>query len=1156
MYEDLDNLVNHWNEEYITEELKVNKALFNKIAGKSLDSQQRKAIVVDETNNLVIASAGSGKTLTISGKVKYLVERKNIAPEEILLISFTRKASEEMDERISKKLGINVDVMTFHKLGLNIISSHNQEKPSIYDDIRKVINEYFNTKIFGNNKRLTELIEFFGVYLNIPKNIEEFDTLGDYYNQSKNSDLETIKSKIERYSKDNKKDKKTYAGESVKSLEEVMIANFLYLHGINYIYEAPFKFKTATQYYRQYSPDFYLPDYDIYIEHFGISQDMSTPWLTKIEEEKYLEGMRWKRSIHRKYKTTLIETYSYYNQSGELLDKLKEKLEKKSVEFKTINYKEVYEKIIINQPSKSFEEFKKLVATFIKLFKSNGFDKSQFKQIKLKNIKESNYFLKRRTQLFLDIVEPIFITYEEYLNSNGFIDFDDMINMSTEIIKNHGIEKQYKYIIIDEYQDISVSRYKLIKAIKDKTKAKLLCVGDDWQSIYRFAGSDINLFNNFEKFFGYYKLLKIEKTYRNSQQLIDTAAKFIMKNPMQFKKKPVSKKLQSSPIVFNGCANRSELADALIYTIDEIAKEFGEKSEIMLLGRNNFDINIIENHPEFNQSYDQKNNYLKVIYNKYPKLKMYFLTVHRSKGLEANNVIIINAINSLVGFPNQISDDPILSYVLTDSENYSFAEERRLFYVALTRTKNKTYIIAPESQESIFAKELKDGIYLREGYNYNYISDHESIQNNPICPKCQKGYLVRREKNGRFFIGCTNYPLCDFTNKNVDILEDKIECDECGAYLVKRKGKNGEFYGCINFPHCYNTQEIEYDPYDIKMNDLLEEDLFFTEKEKNKDEIELNDTVAEKMTRGNNPTTYIIDIDNEVEWACTGYPDIELDSIQTDGKDRRMIEEFDAEEDLNIDIEDDIEVDIEDEIEDLIAKKTFSFDVGGEIIHEKFGKGTVVGKSNDLLKVEFENGIKKNLSYSMCIEKEFVKPFVNKDIEDVITHSASYFDVGKQIIHKLFGKGQIVESNKKFIKVSFENGELISFSYEACNKEEVITPIKDMGSTTLALEQLIKLSDKMAEKEKWDRKALEVNKKIINNGKDNLIYYIRIARCYKKLDGIEEAVDLYRTILNRDVKNKEANDYLEIYGKGIYKKSYDMGESPYHHSDIHPNRCI
>jgi DNA helicase-4 len=813
-YSDMKSKVSKWNEEYVKRELEANKELFDNIDGKSLDSQQRIAVVTDEDHNLILAGAGSGKTLTISGKVKYLIDRKNVRPEDILLISFTRKAAAEMYDRISNKLNVEVPVKTFHKLGLEIIAQKRNVKPEIADnELDIAIHSYINNELLQDKKQIKWLIEFFGYYLNIPKDYSEFENLGEYHEHCKSLDLQTIKGRAEevvfiQQATDEKRiELESLSGERVKSLEEIMIANFLFLNGVEYVYEQSYEYKTVDRNYRQYKPDFYLPEYDIYIEHFGITEDQRVPWLNRVEELKYLDGIAWKRKLHAENKTTLIETYSYYNKKGILLSQLKKKLEEHKVELYEIDFKEIFS-IIFDERMKNqyFKEFLKLIKTFISLFKSNGYKAETFEKfIKMNLEDEKNQFLKERTDLFLKLISPIFLHYQQMLDNNEAIDFNDMINEATEIVRSDQFNTPYRYIIIDEYQDISKSRFNLIQAIEEKTGAKIICVGDDWQSIYRFAGSDIQLFTQFQKFFGQHELLKIEKTYRNSQELIQIAGDFVMQNPSQFKKKLTSHRTIQEPIKIFGY--QAQIHDQLKLTIDEIVSVYGEDTEIMLLGRNNFDIETVLEDSNFKRKKDRDSSSYVIEYSKYPSVHLFFLTAHRSKGLEADNVILLNAYNKINGFPNQIVDDPILSWVLTDSEDFFYAEERRLFYVAMTRTKNRFYILTPEMKTSCFVSELIND------YGIPFVSSTKEKEDNlhSKCPRCQSGNLTKRKtKNGeRGFVGCTNYPMCDYSLYDIDALENKRECKSCGGYLIKKKGKYGEFFGCSNYPFCKNTKDLK-----------------------------------------------------------------------------------------------------------------------------------------------------------------------------------------------------------------------------------------------------------------------------------------------------------------------------------------------------------
>ncbi len=798
------------NELFIKNESIKYNILFSNIDGKSLDAQQRTAVITNEDKTLVLAGAGSGKTLTIAAKVKYLCEAKKVNPEDILLISFTRKAAQEMTDRIQQKMFVPVYATTFHKLGLDIIKNADDVHPEVSDDnaLNQFVHNFFEKDLINHKELIKDLLVYFTYFLEIPKNMEEYSSLGELYEDEKHTDLETLKSKYDRekYLKEKATEKaKTYDtlnNEKVKSLEETKIANFLFLHGVNYEYEKLYPFESDDPLRKAYHPDFYLTDYDIYLEHFGISKDFKVPWLSPVEEKKYLDGIVWKRNIHEKNNTKLIETYSYYNSEGKLLQKLEEILLANGVEFKPRDFVDIFSTVYESKSNKYFSEFIKLCCTFITLFKSNNYKIEHIETLRHECFtQEKNEFMRERTNLFLYIIKILLNEYQKYLSANNAIDFSDMINNATEKIISGFKIPSYQYVIVDEYQDISKSRFNFLKAIVDKTNAKLFCVGDDWQSIYRFAGSDISLFTGFGKQFGYTKTLKIEKTYRNSQRLITEASRFVLQNPLQLRKELRSDKSLDYPLVFWGFDEDPK--NALNSIIKKIVSDFGTDSSILLLGRTNYDIEIAKQTELFKITHKGQKENLKYI--EIPELKIDFMTVHKSKGLEADNVILLNFTNDILGFPNRIADDKVLDLVLTKPEDFSFAEERRLFYVAITRTRNRTFILTDNKNPSPFFKEFN------ESKSVCFISIRNSKKENQInCPLCKTGILMKVPYDGKTFVGCSNFPKCNFTLRDSSILLHPKKCPSCGGFLIRRHDKNHHaFLGCTNYPYCEYTEEIK-----------------------------------------------------------------------------------------------------------------------------------------------------------------------------------------------------------------------------------------------------------------------------------------------------------------------------------------------------------
>ncbi|MBR3241509.1 MAG: UvrD-helicase domain-containing protein [Parasporobacterium sp.] len=778
--------------------------LLSDIDGKSLDEQQRAAVLSDADRNLVLAGAGSGKTLTIAGKVKYLCEAKGISPSDILLIAFTRKAAEEMTERISGRLGLSVQATTFHKLGLDIITEASGNRPDVQENLIPFVRDYFETKIVNHPDEVQHLLEYFAYYLKIPADLDKYESLGDAYQHEKGADFETLQSKYQREkylqnaSLERREDRRTLQNEQVKSLEEVEIANFLFLHSVRYEYEKRYPFESEDPKRKAYRPDFYLPDHNLYLEHFGINKDQKLPWLSPIEEQKYLEDMKWKREFHKDNNTTLLETYSYYQSEGRLLEELEKLLKKHGVIFKEPDFTDIFRTVYAKESDKYFSGFIRLCSTFIMLFKSRAFTLEDLKKLRSRNPDHQKKYYINRTEKYKQIVAPILEAYNTSLKKQGAVDFSDMINQATELVSSGKYASTYKWIIIDEYQDISADRFRLVKALLDQTGARLLCVGDDWQSIYRFAGSDITLFTGFEKLFKKTKILRIEHTYRNSHELISAAGTFIQKNPLQYKKSLHSDKSLQKPVRFLSYQNQP--ATVLKTAMDEIISESDPDSTILLLGRTKFDLELVRASGLFSA---KKTGQL--VYLSHPERKVSFLTIHKSKGLEADNVILLNFQNSALGLPCKIEDDPLLEIVLTEDEAYPYAEERRLFYVAMTRTRNSVHILVDGNNPSEFYKEFQESAEVS-------IQKESGEEAQPVfCPICKTGTLKMRQNgtDGGFFAGCSNFPQCKFMISDISVLNSPKICPECGGFLLRRKYKGSTFYGCSNYPYCKYTEKTE-----------------------------------------------------------------------------------------------------------------------------------------------------------------------------------------------------------------------------------------------------------------------------------------------------------------------------------------------------------
>ena len=672
-----EKIIDRHNEQYIQNHL--NDKIFDDVNGKCLDKEQRRAILCESKSNLTIAGAGAGKTLTICGKVKWLLETKRAQEDEILLLSYSRASANDLQAKV-ESICPGLKVKTFHSFGLEILNHANEKKRTVEDQFQVYIKKFFDKELERDPKLANSIFRFFAFYLHMDTDGKRYATEGEKYEDLKTADYRTLKERLRSLSNDIQK-LETLQREYVKSYEELIIANYLYVNGIDYEYERPYEIDTSTPDKRQYTPDFYLPEYHIYLEHYGIDENGKTPQYSEEEGQKYLESISWKRETHAQYQTTCIETYSYEFKNGNIFDSLKQRLSECGVQFRPLSQTEIVNALHSIYLGQEFSSVLNLITTFINLYKAKYPDAQGFEQ--LKAYRFPSMYDGERAKAFLDICKEIYEYYVRTLRGENKIDFDDMILQSTREIEKLD-EYRYKYIIVDEFQDISQSRTKLLQAIIQHGDSKLFAVGDDWQAIYRFAGCDINVFLNFGQYFEDPKLNYITSTHRNSIELQAIVEPFITANPEQYVKHIQSVKHEKNPIRI--IYHNSDRLHAFIKALQSIAK-VDPSATILVLGRNRRDIDDIIS-PGI--KLDRQGN---LRCDRFPHMEMIYKTVHQSKGLESDFVILISGENAKNGFPNKMEDDRLLDMVLGSKSSFEYAEERRLFYVALTRTRSVVYIL-------------------------------------------------------------------------------------------------------------------------------------------------------------------------------------------------------------------------------------------------------------------------------------------------------------------------------------------------------------------------------------------------------------------------------------------------------------------------------
>lgn len=683
----INRLVKQHNEGIITFLLDTHKEFFDHCLKYPLDKQQRRSIVSEEENCLVVSSAGSGKTSSIVGKVKYLTEIKKINPQNILLISYTNKAAAELTER----MGIaGLRGYTFHKLALDIIGQTTGQKPSIYENTDalfvKIYHELLNDKKFKKS-----VIEYF----------IDYQTPEKEWEKRKNERRQQLSEQKEVRLKATFPDmdgKTVY----VRSEQEQKICFALSSLSVKFRYEEPYEHPLVDEMHSQYKPDFSIyfeqggETKRIYLEHFGVDEHGLVPiWFAKDRgityekaNQKYNDGITWKKAAHEKFGTKLLTTSSADFHYSDIREKLKTLLEKADVSIQEKTDAELYD-MVLPPNSKHEKAFIRLVVTFVTLIKSSCKSVDEvLRQTKNAGDERSTFIIK-------NIFQPVYKRYIEELANINQIDFTDAILQATDICRSSHPVK-YDYIIVDEFQDISVDRYNFLKVLREgNPPAKLYCVGDDWQSIYRFSGSDMALFNQFSDYFGQTEINKIETTYRFGEPLVSLSSQFIQRNEAQIKKNihPFNPQVKTE-LQFCDYERRD-----YCNVIGQLVASIPLDKSVFLLGRYSFDDYYLSFMYKFVK---EGNRFFYIIGDR----KIEFLTVHKSKGLEADYVIILQCNKDTYGFPSLVSDDPVLNYVLTKSDQYPYGEERRLFYVAITRAKVKTYILYDRRFPSVFVDEF------------------------------------------------------------------------------------------------------------------------------------------------------------------------------------------------------------------------------------------------------------------------------------------------------------------------------------------------------------------------------------------------------------------------------------------------------------------
>lgn len=724
--------VSNANSTFSTDELKRHKEFFNNIEKQPLTKEQATAVVTFDNRVQVVAAAGSGKTSVMVARAAYSIMRGIVPAERILMLAFNKDAAKELQERVDTRLkaaGIDstgLKAATFHAFGLNVIGRATGRKKRLAPWLDGGQDIGMVCRIVDELRDSSPDFRFkWDIYRLLFARMADDPTGGD-------PDSYDFKSKEIGF--------RTFNGETVKSQGERMIADFLFLNGVAYEYERPYSYDVADAQHSQYRPDFYYPDVDVWHEHWALDHQGRPPK----EFKGYAEGMAWKKSLHRRHGTDLIETTwaKIIDQSG--FHPLAEELKAKGLDLDWNP-----DRTIPGSKPVKHEDLARLIRSFMAHVKSNSLTRSDLDA----RLRAATGLQTYRAQIFLDLYWQIHDEWQARLVADDSIDFEDMLVEAAKHLESGAVDMGYGLVLVDEFQDASQARARLAKALVDKPHRYLLAVGDDWQSINRFAGADLSVMTAFNKWFGDGPTLKLQTTFRSPQSICDTTSNFVGKNPRQLTKKVTSSHTgYGSKLSLVRLDSAKEVQGVLGQVLSDLARQVrdGEvepgpsgKVQVDVLGRYRFDGDLMPR--------------------KVPsELKVTFRTVHSSKGLEADYIVLPNVSSGTYGFPSEVVDDPVLSLAMAEADPYPHSEERRLFYVALTRARRHVTLIGVKGRESAFITELLKDKRLE-------LSPLSTVELSEPCPKCGRGVLVTRQRksDGGEFLGCSAFPKCTFTRKLV-----------------------------------------------------------------------------------------------------------------------------------------------------------------------------------------------------------------------------------------------------------------------------------------------------------------------------------------------------------------------------------------------------
>lgn len=707
------------NEAHVQERLQTDRRFFQTVERSPLTDEQARAVLCFDDRVRVIASAGSGKTSTIVAKAAYAISRELTSIDRVLVLTFNNSTATELQQRIAARfaaLGLPpgvVKAQTFHAFGLALAGTATGRKPSLARWIDQRGEADVLADIVGRlraeDATFDRAWKIYRTFYADPSSWDEEDAAKDRY--------------------------ATLSGISVRSHGEQVIADFLWTNGVAFEYEKDYSFDIADAGHAQYRPDFYYPAVDVWHEHWALDADDAAP----SEFDGYAEGVAWKRATHRANGTALIETRWGDLGSADFLRDLADQLRRCGIELH-----ERFDRPSGGRVLPSDRDLLKQVLDFNRLAKSDGRGRDDLTD-RAERLRTSG--LRRRASLFVELATRIQAEWDARLAAEQVVDYEDMLLTAAELLESGEAQVPFDLILVDEFQDTSPARARILRALLAEPGRRLFAVGDDWQAINRFAGADLGVLTDFEAWFGPASTVRLETTFRSSQPICDIAGAFVAKNPRQLTKQVRSDVEPVSPAVEAWLVDREDSQSAAIARfLDELQSRMTalrrrgddvRRRSVRLLGR-----------------YDWLKSHVPTHSCRWPDLEVSYSTIHAAKGLEADYVVVLSVTSGRYGFPSTQRTDPNLELVLPPEDEFLDGEERRLLYVALTRARRRVVLLTVNGSVSPFIRELvhSDGVALVG-------ADGDAIR---LCPRCGQGRL-REKAAGRRAIRVCDRGRCDYS---------------------------------------------------------------------------------------------------------------------------------------------------------------------------------------------------------------------------------------------------------------------------------------------------------------------------------------------------------------------------------------------------------